>query len=166
MKLNQTITSYSGTNFINPIGITSASSNGVTYIYVTDWGEGEIIKLHQNGSFVKSVGLTDAVGITSSTNEIFVSNYNLAGLFKYDLELNFISSISVCSFSGLTATQCLSKVQGLYFNFNSSLLYAADVNNKVIHVFYSSLFRIDYINFFFAFHRFFEKKIRVISIKK
>ncbi len=68
------------------------------------------------------------------------------GLLKYDLDLNLTKSISGCSFNGLTTTPCLTIVYGLYFDFNSSILYAAEYSYEGIHVFNSSLFRIDYIN--------------------
>ena len=110
---------------------------------MTESYAGEVIKLHQNGSFVKSVRLYSPNGISSSTNEIFVS-YNDDSIFKYDLDLNAITFISGCVITGLIAQPCLSGIRGLYFDFNSSLLYAVDKDNLGIHVFNSSLFRIDY----------------------
>lgn len=135
------VTSYAGKSFrwMNDLAEVQ-TANGI-YYYLADDGNRDIVILDQNGNYISHRALSNSIYyIEAAFNSLFYTNGG-STLYQIDYNLNTIRTISGCS----VGNPCINGLQGLSYDSLSNLLYVLDGNSRGIHVFNSSIDRVEYI---------------------
>lgn len=135
------VTTFAGSGFCAIQDLTEVQNNGMFY-YIAEDCHRAIVVLNQNGMYVRHVSIVNSIFyIENAFNSIFYTDRGV-NLVQLDYNLNTLRTISSCN----VGFPCLSSTYGMFYDSIFQLLYVVDDGSKGIHVFDSSLRRVEFIS--------------------